>query len=456
MEYVLDLVQFWSTDFSGFFYLVVEFLAWLWSFWRLAFSGVGILVVIFVVSGLNFTLWGLVGLFRFTQDSLKHKHKIRARRSRIKTHEVAVVMPAHNEAAVIADSLSSLSQVADPSNIFIVSDGSTDNTAEIARSFKVHVLNLADPHGKAGALAAILRHFNILNNYKAVLFLDADSRLRADYLENAVPLFINPRVAAVAGYATTVWQPKKLSFWQKFFVLHRERIYFLNQVFLKFGQTWERMNVTPIVPGFASIYRCEVLKKIDINPPGLIIEDFNMTFEIHKKGLGLIVHHPTVLGYTQDPGNFYDYFRQIRRWQLGLWQTILRHGFWPGKFWPALVLQLLEVFFTSIIFTLLPLGLLFYLVLTFAGISISELNAFRMQLPSMPLAVWLLMVLWLPDYVLTLLVALVQKRFAYVIVGIGFVFLRFFDGLAFLSAIPKAVLSKNSTGRWVSPRRRTV
>ena len=44
-------------------------------------------------------------------------------------------------------------------------------------------------------------------------------------------------------------------------------------------------RVVTIVPGFASMYRTDAVAQIDVTGAGLVIEDFNMTFEIHAKKL---------------------------------------------------------------------------------------------------------------------------------------------------------------------------
>src|SRR3989338_3074061 len=242
-------------------------------------------------------------------------------------------------------------------------------------------------------------------------------------------------VVAIAGFASTIWQREKLSWRQMLFVLHRDRIYFLFQMLIKFGQTWKYANVTHIVPGFASIYRTSILNQIDINPSGLVIEDFNMTFEVHRKKLGKIAHHPSVVAYTQDPDNLKDYYRQIKRWHLGFWQTIRLHGFWPSKFWLSMAITLMEVVLGNLTFLLMPLLILTYFVLD----SSFFLTVF--------------FITWAVDYLLTIIVALFQKRWEYLIVGLTFPLLRFVDAVALLLAIPRAFLVR-SDGRWISQSRR--
>ena len=53
--------------------------------------------------------------------------------------DVAVLIPAHNEAAVIGDSLRAIMALVPRQNVHVVSDGSTDETPKIARQAGVKV-----------------------------------------------------------------------------------------------------------------------------------------------------------------------------------------------------------------------------------------------------------------------------------------------------------------------------
>ncbi len=417
---------------------------------------------VLLVWGVNFVFWGFVGFVRAIDDAvhgfLKKKFRPASVPAILKREDVAIVVPAHNEELVIEDTLKSLQGLVPLSNLHVVSDGSSDSTVELVKRFNVKVLNLIQSRGKAGALEACIKHFDLLHAYKAVLFVDADTRLQADYLDKALPYFNDPGVIAVAGYAKTIWNPDALSAMQALFLLHRDRIYFLSQMFLKFGQSWKYTNTTHIVPGFASVYRTSALEKITINPPGLVIEDFNMTFEVHHKHLGTIAHHPSIVAYTQDPDNPRDYFKQIKRWHLGLWQTIRYHGMWPSKFWASFFVVLFEAVFGSIVFLFLPILAIAWL-LPAIGMAIPSLasNEWLGDWYTLTHVTWLIPSLfvsvWTLDYIQTLVVAIGQRRPEYLLIGLAFPFLRFIDAIAFLYAIPRA-FGKRSSGRWVSPTRR--
>jgi glycosyltransferase involved in cell wall biosynthesis len=90
---------------------------------------------------------------------------------------VAVIVPAFDEAATIAEVLSLVLACVRPGNpagvfdeVIVVSDGSTDGTAAIARELGASVVELESNGGKAAALATGVAH----SDARVVLFLDAD------------------------------------------------------------------------------------------------------------------------------------------------------------------------------------------------------------------------------------------------------------------------------------------
>src|SRR3989344_7696736 len=198
-----------------------------------------VLVILILVWGVNFTFWGSVGVVRLLTEKINAlifgKNRNGLKEHQIEEEEVAVIVPAHNEELVIADTLKSLLNITKPTNIFVVSDGSSDGTAQIARRYGVSVLELNPSRGKAGAIETSILRFKISQRYKAVVLVDADTRLKNDYLKRALPFFDDPEVVAIAGYASTLWHRGKLSWRQILFVLHRDRIYFLFQM-LKIGR----------------------------------------------------------------------------------------------------------------------------------------------------------------------------------------------------------------------------
>jgi poly-beta-1,6-N-acetyl-D-glucosamine synthase len=404
--------------------------------------------------GANFALWGAIGLVRLTESGTRRSPPAAARDGELTVADVAVLIPAHNEALVIGESLRSIMALVPRQNVHVVSDGSTDATVQIARHAGARVIETKENVGKAGALQEAIERFGLVRRFALVMLLDADTRVQPGYFGAALPMFADPKVVAVAGCVRTALD-RKLSPSGNVLVGHRTRIYTVGQRALKFGQTYLRSNATPIVPGFASLYRTRVLPKIDMNPPGLVIEDFNMTFEVYQKRLGKVGFNLGAVAVTQDPDNFRDYVRQTKRWAVGLWQTVRRHPPRANLFTAMLALLLLELVTSSVLFALLPLVLLVLAVPELAG-GAASWPWFADVYAAVSAHVRLTTVLFgvvLPDYLLTCAVALIERRPRLLLLGVFFPLLRIVDAMIALYSVPVAWLSRSS-GRWKSPARR--
>ncbi|TQN28774.1 cellulose synthase/poly-beta-1,6-N-acetylglucosamine synthase-like glycosyltransferase [Haloactinospora alba] len=449
---------------------------------------------LWLVLGVNITVWATVGMVRLGDDSVRaladrtrHRrqtwrfgkrgrhHSGRARRtpagpeaegrtdsgsapattSAPQDLTLAVIIPAHNEEPVIADAISSALRLFHRRDVYVVSDSSQDRTADIAAETGVNVLELLTNYGKAGALDAAIETFELTERYDGVVLLDADTELDSAYVRGVREQLSDPKVAAVAGFVVADWDPAGRTVVGRLISAYRDRLYWMLQYLLRFGQTWRHTSVTSIVPGFASAYRSSVLRQLNINPKGLVIEDFNMTFEVHHKRLGRISMRPGTKAYCQDPFTFGDYVKQVRRWTLGFWQTVRLHGPWLSLFWVALACYILEILFVALlllataclaVFTLLPVltdGAVLSLGWYAAGY-----EAVTAALPLTVVAVGLLV----PDYILTCVLATLRRRPSYLVYGLFFLPMRLVDAYLILRTIPQSWTTA-SDGRWSSPDR---
>ena len=112
---------------------------------------------------------------------------------------VSIVIAAHNEGTRLAarlDNLRSLDYPPARRQIIVVSDGSTDDTAEVVARHRPYVELVEVPRGgKALALnAGVARaHFDVL------VFADARQRFASDALRHLVAPFVDPRIGGVTG-----------------------------------------------------------------------------------------------------------------------------------------------------------------------------------------------------------------------------------------------------------------
>lgn len=430
-------------------------------------------IVVFFTIGLNTLVWTVAGLSRVAVEAAgalrarrRHRHGHGHRvdpgastpdtSSRPTRSDVAVVIAAHNEETVIEETLRAAGRLIPPYQIFVVSDGSSDQTVAIARAAGANVYDLTPNRGKAGAIVAALDYFDLAGRFEVVMLLDADTRLADDYFETGLALFDSPDVVAVAGRATTLLDGPRQGLEARILTSYRERVYIAMQFLHKFGQAARHADAVAIVPGFASMYRSRILAHIDIAAEGLTIEDYNMTFEVHAKKLGRIAFHPFAsVAHTQDPDTLHDYIKQVRRWNLGFWQTLLRHTPRLNRFWAALALFVTELAVSSLVMVaLVPLLMISTLgwALDAAGlVTTGPLADIATIAPPAALVLGVV----LPDYALTLLAAVVAKRPGYLVLGVAYPPLRILDAWLCLRAFVQA-RSGTSTGVWQSPTRRAT
>ncbi len=387
----------------------------------------------------------IVGFIRFVWEITEPPKESKKRKLEplpINISEVAAVVPAHNEENSIRKTIQALIEVLPRQNIYVVSDSSTDNTIKIVRSLGVRSLDLSQNRGKAKALVYIMSEYRLFKSYKAILINDADTVVDSNFIISVLQYFRDENVVAVSPHGRTRWARKKLS--ELFLIAYRARLWKVVQLGLRYGQTWKAMNVSYIIPGAFSIYRTSVLEQLEIDAPGLIIEDFSMTFEIQKKKLGKIIYSPKIFATHEDPYSLDDYIKQQRRWNVGFWQTVKRHGIWPSFFWLSTGLYLLELTFYTLFVLLLPLIVSLFILNGFQPVFMPVFG--EITILDFVIGVFLI------DYVVTIVVAILERKPIMLLLGLGFIFLRFIDAIIFVISVPEAFF-KQSSGRWISPKR---
>lgn len=112
---------------------------------------------------------------------------------------VAVIIPAYNEASRIGPVISAVTRARCVPEVIVVSDGSTDGTAETARSLGVRVIELERNVGKGGAMKAGLD----ATAAEVVAFIDADLvGLTPDHVDELIrPVLLGEADATLGVFA---------------------------------------------------------------------------------------------------------------------------------------------------------------------------------------------------------------------------------------------------------------
>ncbi len=226
----------------------------------------------------------------------------------------ALLLAAHNEELLLGDTLSSaIAAGLDPRDIFLVSDGSTDHTFEVALRYLParNILNQTKA-GKSRAIANGLQRFHIAVRYQWIHMADADSVFAPDYFR-VFAAKLDEQYVAGTGYI----ECQRAGFISKY----RTFEYTIGLEIGRRIQSW--FGAISVLPGATCVYRTDILDQLEF--VGAMTEDMDLTLQIHRKKLGRILYVPSARIVTQEPKNLHDYAGQISRWYRGVWQVLSRH-----------------------------------------------------------------------------------------------------------------------------------
>lgn len=119
---------------------------------------------------------------------------------------VSVIVPAHNEAERLAETLASLEQITYPGSLefMLVNDRSTDDTAAImeqfhARDTRFRVLNITEPSKRMAPKVNAVSHGIANTTGEIIIATDADCRYHPNWVRTLVQQFTDD-VVMVSGY----------------------------------------------------------------------------------------------------------------------------------------------------------------------------------------------------------------------------------------------------------------
>lgn len=234
----------------------------------------------------------------------------------IMSPKICALIPAFNEAEVIAGTIEALRVAGFHSNdIFVVDDNSTDDTAAIATQAGSTVYTVPKNGGKARAQVAAIEHFNLTSRYDYVAFLDGDTKVDPQFLTVMRQAVIeNPTTDLFVGQVASAKS-------NHVFSTLRAYEYALGNEIMKKGQ--DNFGVIFVSPGCASVYKTSTLSSLNIDDSTLA-EDMDLTIQVHRRN-GKVKYIADAVVITQDPSTFSCYHKQLMRWYRGFWQVMLKH-----------------------------------------------------------------------------------------------------------------------------------
>jgi biofilm PGA synthesis N-glycosyltransferase PgaC len=252
---------------------------------------------------------------------------------------VSVIVPAFDEAAVIAESVGAMLALDYPAyEVIVVDDGSGDGTldalAALAADPRLRLVRKQRNEGKAMALNDALP----LARGEIVLGLDADARPDPMLLHHVVPHFESARVAAVTG------NPRVRN--TETFVARLQAIEFSSIVSLmrRAQRVWGRI-VT--VSGVCAAFRRSAVLDVGGFSPDMATEDIELTWKLQKRFYD-VRYEPRAICWMTVPAGWRALARQRLRWSRGLMQVLRRHADvivrWQcRRLWPVFVESALSI-----------------------------------------------------------------------------------------------------------------
>lgn len=326
--------------------------------------------------------------------------------------DVGILIAAHDRAGAIAAAVAAAGRVVPRANVHVVSNGSTDRTAEVAREQGVDVVETFGELDPAGAVVAGLQAFQLAQRFGYVLVLDADTRLTPGHLHHVLPLFDDPAVAAADARVTA--DPHAPGVLGQVLAAYSARTSVLTQAFGR-GRRGPPASLTRAVPAAGRVYRSTALAGLRLDPPGVAEPDFDVTLQVYGRGLGRVALSPGPPAVVTTPDRIPTHRARTARLNVGLWQAVRRHRPRWDVTGVALAGQVLEAVVAAVVLALVvPATVLVALVPGPVG-------------PLEPVLAVLA-----ADYLLTVAAAVAARQPRYLLAGPVFPLLRVLDSVDLL------------------------
>lgn len=315
--------------------------------WLRYFSAImGILIVVYIlthniirlISNENesvwFTFWFTLVFMHLIIKygaSFFHTSKRYKKPPKAKWPSISIIIPAYNEGEAIYTTAQSILKCDYPKELiemFIVNDGSTDDTEEWIKKIKkmnrskksldfhktkikTRYINLRKNGGKKMAMAAGIKN----SKNRILVFVDSDSRLDKNCLKEIVkPYFKSNKIGAVCGHAR-VWNADQNK------LTKIQEIRYL-QGFRALKATESLMGFVSCCSGCASSYeRAAVLSVLDVWVNQTFLgakcktgDDRSLTNLVLKSGWNTVYNQNAIV-YTIVPATMRKFMRQQLRWK---------------------------------------------------------------------------------------------------------------------------------------------
>jgi biofilm PGA synthesis N-glycosyltransferase PgaC len=230
---------------------------------------------------------------------------------------VSVLVPAYCEGGVIERSIDGLLAMDYPRfEVIVINDGSSDDTAERTRKYlydpRLRLVNKLVNQGKAMALNDAIR----CARGELLLIMDADAVPDPLLLRWMVPHFRSARVAAVAG------NPRVRNTGNLLCRLQAVEFSSVIGLMRRAQRIWGRVMC---ISGVVGMFRKSAVIEAELFTPGMATEDIDLTWKLQTHFYD-VRYEGRALVWMIVPDSLTVWWKQRRRWALGLGQVLRRHA----------------------------------------------------------------------------------------------------------------------------------
>jgi cellulose synthase/poly-beta-1,6-N-acetylglucosamine synthase-like glycosyltransferase len=256
-------------------------------------------LIVYAHLGYPILLRGLVALFGERRPSTESSGEL---------PKVTLIIPAHDEERVMERKVANargLDYPAELLEVIVASDGSSDRTAELARSAGADQVLDLPRGGKVAALNAAVKQAT----GEILAFSDANSYWRPDALRRLVHRFADRRVGYACGQVRFEGGEGG----------NQEGLYWRYEMAVRSMET----RLAGITAGNGGIYAVRGEAYIDLDPSRG--QDIGFPFELTKRGWRA-VYEPDAIAEEKMAPTVEGEFKRKRRMMWGLWDVMLKWG----------------------------------------------------------------------------------------------------------------------------------
>ena len=224
---------------------------------------------------------------------------------------VTIMIPAHNEQAVIAETVKNISSIDyDYYEIIVIDDRSDDKTAEVLlelekQNSRVKAL-IRDKDAFPGKSAVLNDAFEIAKGDVICVF-DADARVEPDFLKKIIPNLAPKEVGAVQAR-------KVISNREHNFLTRCQDNEYVLDAYFQFGR--DAIKGAVELRGNGELIKREAIEDVDGWNNYTIVDDLDLSTRLHLKGWDIRFCRDVCV-YEEGVKDFFPLIRQRRRWVEG-------------------------------------------------------------------------------------------------------------------------------------------